>query len=65
MPDSVLSDIAAAVKVEVELAIVVVTAEGIVGRLEVRWSPRDSGMVREVDRGGIVGELRESESVEG
>jgi len=65
VPDSVLSDIAAAVKVEVELAIVVVTAEGIVGRLEVRWSPRDSGMVREVDRGGIVGELRESESVEG
>lgn len=63
MPDSVLSDIAV-VKVEVELAIVVVTAEGIVGRLEVRWSPRDSGMVREVDRGGIVGELRESESVE-
>jgi len=62
VPDSVLSDIAD-VKVEVELA--VVTAEGIVGRLEVRWSPRDSGMVREVDRGGIVGELRESESVEG
>lgn len=48
MPDFELSDIVVA---EVELVVVV---ERIVERLEVRSSPKGSGMVREVDRGGIV-----------